>query len=106
MPEGAERASAALAGELVVVGAHLDHLGVRGGVLHPGADDDASGVAVVLEVARALSARRGELGRPVSFAFFVAEEIGHVGARTLSARRPPARARPRSPASSIQRRSR
>lgn len=87
----------ALAGELVVVGAHLDHLGVRGGVIHPGADDDASGVAVVLEVARALSARRRELGRPVLFAFFGAEEIGLVGARAFVGEKAPRASAPAQP---------
>jgi len=33
---------------------HYDHLGVRNGVLYPGADDNASGVAMMLEVARSL----------------------------------------------------
>lgn len=91
-------ADPALAGELVVVGAHQDHLGVRGGVIHPGADDDASGVAVVLEVARALSARRGELGRPVIFAFFGAEEIGLVGARAFVGEKAPRATAPAQPA--------
>ena len=36
----------------VIVAAHFDHLGVRGGRLYPGADDNASGVAMMLEVAR------------------------------------------------------
>src|SRR5690242_12018905 len=34
--------------EVIVIGAHLDHLGRVGGVLHPGANDNASGVALVL----------------------------------------------------------
>lgn len=37
------------ASEAVVVGAHYDHLGRSGGALYPGADDNASGTAVVLE---------------------------------------------------------
>ncbi len=76
-----------LAGEVVVVGAHVDHLGVRGGVLFPGAEDNASGVAVALEIARAL-AGRDDLGRGVLFAFFGAEEIGMVGSRAF-VRSPP-----------------
>ena len=36
-----------------------DHLGVRGGVLYPGADDNASGVAMMLEVARSMAAAPG-----------------------------------------------
>lgn len=65
--------------ELIVVGAHLDHLGVRNGKLYPGADDDASGVALVLGIARELAARRSELGRSVLFVWFGAEEPGMVG---------------------------
>ena len=42
--------------EIVLVGAHYDHLGVRGGVLYPGADDNASGTAMLLEVAERLAA--------------------------------------------------
>ena len=41
--------------EWVIVAAHFDHLGVRGGVLYPGADDNASGVAMMLEVARSIA---------------------------------------------------
>ncbi|HEX7501386.1 MAG TPA: M20/M25/M40 family metallo-hydrolase [Polyangia bacterium] len=57
-------------GELVVIGAHMDHLGAH----YPGAEDNASGVAVVLELARALAKRRHELHRSVLFVFFGAEE--------------------------------
>ena len=45
--------------EWVIVSAHYDHLGVRGGVLYPGADDNASGVAMMLEVARSMAAASG-----------------------------------------------
>ena len=38
--------------ECVILAAHFDHLGVRNGRLYPGADDNASGVAMMLEVAR------------------------------------------------------
>ena len=40
----------------MIVSAHYDHLGVRNGVLYPGADDNASGVAMMLETARSLAA--------------------------------------------------
>jgi hypothetical protein len=72
---------------VVVVGAHYDHLG-RGGrhslsphseEAHVGADDNASGTAVLLEVMRAISKRRGELRRDVVFAAFSAEESGVLG---------------------------
>lgn len=72
----------ALAGEPVVVSAHLDHLGVRdaGGrkVIFPGAMDNASGVAALLEAARELAAGPRPR-RPILFAAFAAEEQGELG---------------------------
>jgi aminopeptidase YwaD len=69
---------AARAGEALVLGAHYDHLGLVGGTLHPGADDNASGTAVVLGLARAFAAA-GPQDRTLVFALFGAEEIGLVG---------------------------
>jgi membrane-associated protease RseP (regulator of RpoE activity) len=66
------------AGEAVVLGAHYDHLGVVGGTTYPGADDNASGTAVVVGLARAFAAA-GPLDRTLVFALFGAEEIGLVG---------------------------
>lgn len=76
----------------VLVCAHYDHLG-RGyplshpgnaGKIHPGADDNASGVAVLLELARVMA--EGERpDRPVLFAAFTGEECGMVGSRHLIA---------------------
>jgi aminopeptidase YwaD len=71
-------ADPALASEAVVIGAHYDHLGRVGGVVHPGADDNASGTAVVLGMARAL-ASAGGLARTLVVAFFSGEEIGLLG---------------------------
>lgn len=73
--------------EYIVLGAHYDHLGygrLGGGLggavneIHNGADDNASGTAALLEVARRL-ARGPALDRSVIVAFFSAEEIGLVG---------------------------
>ena len=74
--------------ETVVVGAHYDHIG-RGdasslagkeeeGEIHNGADDNASGVAVALELARTL-AQREVRRRNVLFAFWSGEELGLIG---------------------------
>lgn len=63
--------------EFITLGAHLDHLGRRGEFLLPGANDDASGVAIVLEAARALAAAPPK--RSVLFVLFTAEEVGHYG---------------------------
>jgi aminopeptidase YwaD len=68
----------ALAGEAVVIGAHYDHLGRVGGTVHPGADDNASGTAVVMGLARAF-AEAGGLPRTLVFALFAGEELGLLG---------------------------
>ncbi len=75
-----------MAGESVVVSAHYDHLGLgwpdvhRGdeGKIHPGADDNASGIAVMLELAR-IMAGAGNPQRTIVFVAFTAEESGLVG---------------------------
>lgn len=58
--------------EYVVVGAHYDHLGKKEGVVHPGADDNASGTSTVLDVAEAVS--KSAFSRSVVFLWFDAEE--------------------------------
>ena len=68
-----------LAGEAVVLGAHLDHLGVVGGAIHPGADDDASGVAALLEIARVLASAGERPKRTLVFVFWTGEEEGKFG---------------------------
>jgi membrane-associated protease RseP (regulator of RpoE activity) len=61
-----------------VLGAHYDHLGRVGGAIHPGADDNASGTAVVLGLARAFAAAGGA-PRTMVFALFAGEELGLLG---------------------------
>jgi hypothetical protein len=68
-------------GPALVVSAHYDHLGIRDGHVYPGADDNASGVAVLLAVARAL--RRSPPRHPVVLAAFDGEEVGLRGARAF-----------------------
>ena len=70
----------ALAAETVVIGAHYDHLGLADGVVYPGADDNASGTAVVVGLARAFAAAGGN-ARTLVFALFGAEELGLIGSR-------------------------
>lgn len=66
--------------EYLVIGAHLDHLGVGvDGFIYNGADDDASGVAVVLDVARALNEAEFKPKRSVVFCAWTGEELGLVG---------------------------
>jgi Peptidase family M28/PDZ domain/PA domain len=78
-----------LKSEYIVIGAHYDHLG-RGGSsslspnssdVHHGADDNASGTAGLLELARIFSAQRKELRRSVVFVAFSAEESGLIGSK-------------------------
>ena len=65
----------------LVVTAHYDHLGVRNGVLYPGADDNASGVVTLLAAARYLGANPPR--HPMMFAALDGEEQGQHGARAL-----------------------
>ncbi len=69
-----------------VVSAHYDHLGVRNGSFYPGADDNASGVAVMLAVAE--HCQRTPFRRTVIFAAFDAEEAGLQGAKVFVASPP------------------
>jgi Tol biopolymer transport system component len=80
----------------IVVGAHYDHLGHGGSYslapddhsAHVGADDNASGVSLVLEVARSLSQSKNTR-RDVVFATFTAEEMGVLGSSHLVKNPPP-----------------
>jgi hypothetical protein len=76
-------------GEAVILGAHMDHLGMGGPgsgsmtpdttAIHNGADDNASGTAALLELAQYMSAQASKLNRTYIFAFFSAEELGTLG---------------------------
>ncbi|MBV9947727.1 MAG: M20/M25/M40 family metallo-hydrolase, partial [Myxococcales bacterium] len=82
---------------VVLVGAHYDHLGYGGHDSlapashepHLGADDNASGTATILEVARSLAARRASLPRDVVFVAFSGEEKGVLGSGAFVKRPPP-----------------
>ena len=77
--------------EYVLIGAHFDHLGMGGAgsgsrkpeenQIHPGADDNASGTAGLLELAQKLSANINSLKRSVLFVGFDAEEKGLLGSK-------------------------
>jgi Zn-dependent M28 family amino/carboxypeptidase len=68
-------------GETVLVGAHRDHFGRQAGLLFAGADDNASGTAVLLEVARVLALAPTAPKRSVLFLSFSGEEQGLLGSR-------------------------
>ena len=67
--------------EVLVIGAHRDHFGRQAGLLFPGADDNASGTAVMLEVARAMANSKVRSKRTVLFVSFSGEEQGLIGSR-------------------------
>ena len=67
--------------EYVVLGAHLDHLGHRGGQIYYGADDNGSGSSAVLAIAEAMANNPVKPKRSVLFMWFAAEEVGLVGSR-------------------------
>ncbi|WP_186757646.1 M20/M25/M40 family metallo-hydrolase [Echinicola salinicaeni] len=75
--------------EYIVVGAHYDHLGHGGpsskkpesDEIHPGADDNASGISALLEIAQKMAGNRFMLSRSVIFVAFGAEEQGLLGSK-------------------------
>ena len=78
----------AVSGEAIVIGAHYDHVGVGGrfsmtpdrtGEIHNGADDNASGTASIIEIARAASADVSRFPRSLVFVAFAGEERGLLG---------------------------
>ena len=73
-------ANPALGAQPIVVGAHYDHVGIVDGEIHPGADDNASGVAILIETATKLARAFGPQ-RPILFVAFTAEEAGRIGSR-------------------------
>lgn len=87
-----------LKNEYIVIGAHYDHLGMGGTgsgsrmpdtiAVHNGADDNASGVAGIIELAQKLSSIKNELKRSVIFVAFSAEELGLLGSKYFAANLP------------------
>lgn len=77
--------------QYIVIGAHFDHLGMGGKgsssrrpdtiAVHNGADDNASGVATMLELAQKLSAKHKKIKRSIVFVAFAAEEMGLIGSQ-------------------------
>ena len=74
--------------EAIVIGAHYDHVGLGGrfsaspdrtGEVHNGADDNASGTAAIIEIARAAAADRSRFPRSLVFVAFAGEERGLLG---------------------------
>jgi hypothetical protein len=74
--------------EWIILSAHLDHLGKIKGELYPGADDNASGVAVLLEVAERFALQKRKPRRTVLFVAFDQEEAGLLGSTHFAAHPP------------------
>jgi hypothetical protein len=83
--------------ECVVIGGHYDHIGDMGlpyrrtffkGGINYGADDNASGTALMMEIARILSENRNELKRSIVFVAFGSEEQGLQGSKAFTATPP------------------
>lgn len=75
--EGSEKPN-----EIIVVSAHYDHIGARGGVIYNGADDDGSGTVAVMQIAKAFNeAKKSGKGpkRSVLFLHVTGEEHGLFG---------------------------
>ncbi len=74
-----------LKNEYVIIGAHMDHLGISPtGEVYNGANDNASGTAVVMEIARIMKAENIKPKRTIVFALWAGEEQGLLGSRYYS----------------------
>ena len=72
--------------DTIIIGAHRDHFGRPAGLYFPGADDNASGTAVMLEVARALGKSGLRPQRTILFVSFSGEENNLIGSRLYTSR--------------------
>ena len=74
-----------LKNEYVILGAHLDHVGSQAGKIYfPGANDNASGSAAVLQIAREFVAQKIKPKRSIMFVLFACEESGLYGATFMA----------------------
>ena len=67
--------------EYLVIGAHLDHVGSQAGLLFPGANDNASGSAAIIELAKAFQLDDTKPKRSILFVLFASEEQGLFGSK-------------------------
>ncbi len=67
--------------QIIVVGAHYDHMGISDGIIWNGADDNGSGTVGVMTLAKALAATGVKPKKTIIFAFWTAEEKGLLGSR-------------------------
>ena len=71
-----------LKNEVVIFSGHMDHIGVEGGKINSGADDDASGCAALLEMAEAFQGLQKKPLRSILFLWVSGEEIGLFGSQS------------------------
>ena len=76
-----EGSDPALRDQVLVIGAHLDHVGSQGDIYFPGANDNASGAAAVMAIAEAFTRGDARPKRSVLFVLFSSEESGLNGAK-------------------------
>jgi Peptidase family M28 len=74
--------------EWILLSCHLDHLGKNGAKIYPGADDNASGCAMVLEVAERFALQKAKPRRTILFVAFDQEETGLQGSTHFAAHPP------------------
>lgn len=70
--------------EYILIGAHYDHIGLRNGEICNGADDNASGSAVLIQLARLLNANSDKINRNIILVWFDFEEGGLVGSKAFA----------------------
>ena len=70
-----------LKNEYLIIGAHLDHVGSQAGLLFPGANDNASGSAAVIQLAKAFQVNDIKPKRSILFVLFASEEQGLYGSK-------------------------
>ena len=77
-----------LKNEWILLSCHLDHLGKKGSKLYPGADDNATGCAMLLEVAERFALQKAKPRRSIMFVAFDQEESGLLGSTHFAAHPP------------------
>jgi hypothetical protein len=85
-----EGTNPALKDSFIILGAHLDHVGSQAGEIYfPGANDNASGCAALLGIAKAFSLSKEKPGYSIAFVFFAGEEQGLNGSKYFVSHLPP-----------------
>lgn len=69
---------------LIMISAHYDHLGMMGNVMYPGANDNASGTAMLMELARYFGQKQNQPEISIMFALFSGEEAGLKGSKYMA----------------------